>query len=275
MLIDGKEVKSKKIEELKNILNNLNTQLGLAVIQVGDDEASKVYIKQKEKLALELGYKFIHKKYDSNVDEDTLLHDIDILNNDKSIHGILVQMPLPKHLDENKIQNRISYLKDVDGLTYLNSGKLVNNSKGLVPCTPKGIIDLLDYYNIPIEGANAVVVGRSILVGKPIANLLLNRNATVTICHSKTKDLDKITKKADILVVAIGKKWFINKSMIKKDSVIIDVGINRDDGKLYGDVNFDDVKDICKYITPVPGGVGPMTVTELMFNVYEAFCLQK
>ena len=275
MLIDGKEVKSKKIEELKNILNNLNTQLGLAVIQVGDDEASKVYIKQKEKLALELGYKFIHKKYDSNVDEDTLLHDIDILNNDKSIHGILVQMPLPKHLDENKIQNRISSLKDVDGLTYLNSGKLVNNSKGLVPCTPKGIIDLLDYYKIPIEGANAVVVGRSILVGKPIANLLLNRNATVTICHSKTKDLDKITKKADILVVAIGKKWFINKSMIKKDSVIIDVGINRDDGKLYGDVNFDDVKDICKYITPVPGGVGPMTVTELMFNVYEAFCLQK
>ena len=275
MLIDGKEVKSKKIEELKNILNNLNTQLGLAVIQVGDDEASKVYIKQKEKLALELGYKFIHKKYDSNVDEDTLLHDIDILNNDKSIHGILVQMPLPKHLDENKIQNRISYLKDVDGLTYLNSGKLVNNSKGLVPCTPKGIIDLLDYYKIPIEGANAVVIGRSILVGKPIANLLLNRNATVTICHSKTKDLDKITKKADILVVAIGKKWFINKSMIKKDSVIIDVGINRDDGKLYGDVNFDDVKDICKYITPVPGGVGPMTVTELMFNVYEAFCLQK
>ena len=275
MLIDGKEVKSKKIEELKNILNNLNTQLGLAVIQVGDDEASKVYIKQKEKLALELGYKFIHKKYDSNVDEDTLLHDIDILNNDKSIHGILVQMPLPKHLDENKIQNRISSLKDVDGLTYLNSGKLVNNSKGLVPCTPKGIIDLLDYYKIPIEGANAVVIGRSILVGKPIANLLLNRNATVTICHSKTKDLDKITKKADILVVAIGKKWFINKSMIKKDSVIIDVGINRDDGKLYGDVNFDDVKDICKYITPVPGGVGPMTVTELMFNVYEAFCLQK
>ena len=275
MLIDGKEVKSKKIEELKNILNNLNTQLGLAVIQVGDDEASKVYIKQKEKLALELGYKFIHKKYDSDVDESTLLHDIDILNNDNSIHGILVQMPLPKHLDENKIQNSISSLKDVDGLTYLNSGKLVNNSKGLVPCTPKGIIDLLDYYNIPIEGANAVVVGRSILVGKPIANLLLNRNATVTICHSKTKDLEKITKNADILVVAIGKKWFINKSMIKKDSVIIDVGINRCDGKLYGDVNFDDVKDICKYITPVPGGVGPMTVTELMFNVYEAFCLQK
>ena len=275
MLIDGKEVKSKKIEELKNILNNLNTQLGLAVIQVGDDEASKVYIKQKEKLALELGYKFIHKKYDSDVDESTLLHDIDILNNDNSIHGILVQMPLPKHLDENKIQNSISSLKDVDGLTYLNSGKLVNNSKGLVPCTPKGIIDLLDYYNIPIEGANAVVVGRSILVGKPIANLLLNRNATVTICHSKTKDLEKITKNADILVVAIGKKWFINKSMIKKDSVIIDVGINRCDGKLYGDVNFDDVKDKCKYITPVPGGVGPMTVTELMFNVYEAFCLQK
>ena len=275
MLIDGKEVKSKKIEELKNILNNLNTQLGLAVIQVGDDEASKVYIKQKEKLALELGYKFIHKKYDSNVDEDTLLHDIDILNNDKSIHGILVQMPLPKHLDENKIQNRISYLKDVDGLTYLNSGKLVNNSKGLVPCTPKGIIDLLDYYNIPIEGANAVVVGRSILVGKPIANLLLNRNATVTICHSRTKDLSSITKKADILVVAIGKKWFIDKSMIKKDSVIIDVGINRDDGKLYGDVNFDDVKNKCKYITPVPGGVGPMTVTELMFNVFDAYTLQK
>jgi len=275
MLIDGKEVKSKKIEELKNILDKLDTKLGLAVIQVGDDEASNVYIRQKEKLALELGYKFIHKKYDSDVDESTLLHYIDDLNNDNSINGILVQMPLPKHLDENKIQNRISPLKDVDGLTFINAGKLVNNSKGLVPCTPKGIIDLLDYYNIKIEGANAVVVGRSILVGKPIANLLLNRNATVTICHSRTKDIEKITKKADILIVAVGKKWFIDKSMIKKNSVIIDVGINRDDGKLYGDVNFDDVKDKCKYITPVPGGVGPMTVTELMFNVLDAYYLQK
>jgi methylenetetrahydrofolate dehydrogenase (NADP+)/methenyltetrahydrofolate cyclohydrolase len=275
MLIDGKEVKNKKIEELKEIIKGLNTQLGLAVIQVGDDEASIVYIRQKEKLATELGYKFIHKKYDSDVKEEVILDEIDKLNNDKSIHGILVQMPLPKHLDENKIQNRISHLKDVDGLTYINAGKLVNNEKGLVPCTPKGIIDLLDYYKIPIEGANAVVVGRSILVGKPIANMLLNRNATVTICHSRTKDLEKITKKADILVVAIGKKWFINSDMIKKGSTIIDVGINRCDGKLYGDVYFDNVKDKCKYITPVPGGVGPMTVTELMYNVLNAYYLQK
>ena len=273
MIIDGKLVRDKKLEELKKIINKLDRQLGLAVIQVGSDEASNVYIKQKEKYANELGYKFIHLKYDETIGEDILLDKIDELNNDSSIDGILVQMPLPHHLDENKIQNRISSSKDVDGLTYMNAGKLVNNNQGLRPCTPKGIIDLLDYYNIPIEGSNAVVIGRSILVGKPIANLLLNRNATVTICHSKTKDLASITKKADILVVAIGKKWFVDKSMIKKGSTIIDVGINRDDGKLYGDVNFDDVKDKCKYITPVPGGVGPMTVLELMYNVYEAFLL--
>lgn len=273
MIIDGKEVRDKKLEELKVILGKINKQLGLAVIQVGDDEASNVYIRQKEKYALELGYRFVHKKFNSDVSEKEVLEEIDSLNKDDSINGILVQMPLPKHLDAVKIQNKILDTKDVDGLSFINAGKLVNDSSGLVPCTPKGIIDLLDYYKVPIEGSNCVVIGRSILVGKPIANLLLNRNGTVTICHSKTKDLDKITKKADILIVAVGKRHFVNKDMIKRNSVIIDVGINRYEGKLYGDVNFLDVKDKCKYITPVPGGVGPMTVIELMYNVYEAYLI--
>lgn len=272
--MNGKLLREELLTELKEKIKNLPSQLGLCVIQVGEDEASKVYVHQKEKLALELGYKFIHKNFPEDVSQDEVLNYIDDMNSDDSIDGILVQMPLPKHLDEILIQNRIDVCKDVDGLSYLNAGKLSHNVPALVPCTPKGIIDMLDHFNINIEGANAVVLGRSILVGKPIANLLTNRNATVTICHSKTTNVKEYTKNADIIVVAIGKAGYLTKDMVKDGAVVIDVGINRIDGKLYGDVKYDEVSEIASYITPVPGGVGPMTVYELMCNVYEAHNLR-
>ena len=265
--MNGKALRNKKLTELKDKIKNNNLTLGLAVIQVGNDEASNVYVAQKEKLAKELGYKFVHKIFGENVKQDTIIEYINELNNDESIDGILVQMPLPNHLDSSLIQNSIDSYKDVDGLTFINAGRLVQGIPSLVPCTPKGIIDLLDEYNIKIEGSQVVVIGRSVLVGKPIANLLTNRNASVTICHSKTKDIELYTKNADIVIVAVGKANFLKRSMIKKDSVIIDVGINRIDGKLCGDVDFEEVSQIAGFITPVPGGVGPMTVYELMHNV--------
>ncbi len=274
-IIDGKELRKKKLEELKERIKGTKKQLGLAVVQVGHDEASNVYIKQKEKLALELGYYFIHKNFEENVTQEELIKELNILNNDDKVDGIIVQMPLPHHLDASVIQNTISPLKDVDGLTYVNAGKLIQNVDGLVPCTPKGIIDLLDEHEIALEGTNVVVIGRSILVGKPIANLLVNRNATVVLCHSKTKNIAEITKNADIIIVAVGKKHYLTADMVKKDAVVIDVGINRENGKLYGDADFDNLKDICSYITPVPGGVGPMTVYELMNNVHLAYTLRK
>lgn len=274
-LLDGKELRKKKLEELKERIKTVDKQLGLAVVQVGADEASNVYIKQKEKLALELGYYFVHKNFPSEVTQDELISELETLNNDDKVDGIIVQMPLPAHLDASVIQNTISPLKDVDGLTYVNAGKLIQNVNGLVPCTPKGIIDLLDEHEISLEGTNVVVIGRSILVGKPIANLLVNRNATVVLCHSKTKNIAEITRYADIIIVAIGHKHFLTEDMVKKDAVVIDVGINREDGKLYGDADFENIKDKCSYITPVPGGVGPMTVYELMNNVHLAYTLRK
>ena len=271
VIINGRELKEKKLQQIRNNVEDLGTTLGLAVVQVGYNEASKVYIKQKEKAASELGYKYIHKHFPADVTEEELIKEIETLNEDDSIDGILVQMPLPKHLNESVIQNTISPLKDVDGLTYVNAGKLVQNANGLVPCTPKGIIDMLDYHNIGLEGANAVVIGRSILVGKPIATLLSNRNATVVLTHSKTRNLSEITKNADIIIAAVGKAGFVTEDMVKDGAVVIDVGINRVDGKLYGDVDFDRVKDKCSFITPVPGGVGPMTVAMIAKNILKAY----
>ena len=273
--IDGRDLKERKLNDLKFKLDNLGNQLGLAVLQVGEDEASKVYIRQKENAANSLGYTYIHKHFPSDVTQEEVINEIELLNNNDCIDGIIVQMPLPKHLNESDIQNTIDPLKDVDGLTYVNAGKLVQNVPGLVPCTPKGIIDILDNYEIGIEGANVVVIGRSILVGKPIATLLTNRNATVVLTHSKTKDLASITRNADIIIAAVGKANFVTEDMVKDGAVVIDVGINRLDGKLCGDVDYNYVKDKCSYITPVPGGVGPMTVYELMNNVYEAHVLRK
>ena len=268
-IIDGKRISNEMKEELKEEVAKMKKKPKLVVISVGNDPASSVYVKQKEKAALYIGINYEHLHYDS-IKDDALVEVIKKLNKDNSVSGMIVQLPLPKGMDEQKIVNTIIPEKDVDGLTFLNAGLLLNNKKCLASCTPSGIMELLKRENVQLEGANVVVIGRSILVGKPMMNLLINANATVTLCHSKTKDIEKITKKADILIVAIGKKHFITRDMVKRGSVIIDVGINRVDGKLYGDVNFDDVYSKVKKITPVPGGVGPMTVVMLMKNVIEA-----
>ncbi len=274
-LLDGKKVKEKKLKDLKIEVSKLDRPLGLVVIQVGDDPASSVYVRQKSKMAEELGYTFRHVKLPADVSEKELLIEINNLNNDDLVDGILVQMPIPKHLDSKIIQNAINPYKDIDGLTDINMGKLVHNDDALVPCTPKGIMSLLKYYKIDVLGKHVVIVGRSDLVGKPLASLMLNNHATVTLCHSRSKDLAKITKKADILVVAVGKPNLIGRDYIKRGTVVIDVGINRlKDGTLCGDVDFEDVKDKVSYITPVPGGVGQMTVAELGENTYKAYLLR-
>ena len=270
MLLDGKQVKKEILESLKEELLELSRPLGLTVIQVGEDPASKVYVGQKEKMALELGYNFNHIKLDENITEEELLKIIDEINEDELVDGLLVQMPLPKHIDAKKVQNRISPYKDVDGLCDVNAGKLMHNVDTLVPCTPYGIMDMLEHYGIEVEGKNVVVIGRSDLVGKPIAQLMQNANATVTVCHSRTRNLSDYTKMADILIVAIGKANFITGDMIKENAVVVDVGINRVDGKLVGDVDFASTQEIASFITPVPGGVGQMTVAELGRNVLKA-----
>ena len=269
-IIDGKKISGEIKDELKAKVEKMKVKPTLIVISVGDNPASKVYVGQKEKAANYIGLNYEHKHFDSISDEE-LIKVIDKLNKDKSVNGIIVQLPLPDGMNETKIVNTIIPEKDVDGLTYLNAGLLLNDKTSMVSCTPKGIMELLKREKVDLTGANAVVIGRSILVGKPMMNLLINANATVTLCHSKTKDLAKITRKADVLVVAIGKKHFVTKDMVKRGAVVIDVGINRIDGKLYGDVNYDDVYSKVKKITPVPGGVGPMTVVMLMKNVIEAY----
>ena len=273
ILLDGKSLKEKKLLELKDKVSNISDKLCLVVIQVGNNSASDVYVNQKKKMCEFVGYEFIHKKLDVNVSEEELLDIIESYNKDKSVTGILVQMPLPKHINEVVIQNKILYYKDVDGLSDINIGRLVHNKDGLISCTPKGIVSLLDYYNIDISGKHVVIVGRSNLVGRPLASLMLNRDATVTITHSKTLNLEYYTKNADILIVAVGKKHLITADMVSEGSVVVDVGISRGNNKLYGDVDFDGVKDKVSYISPVPGGVGPMTVYSLAQNVYQAYLL--
>ena len=272
-IIDGKKVSLELKEELIKKVSLLDKKLTLVVISVGNDEASRVYVKQKEKMALKVGYDFLNLHFDL-IEENDLIKKIEELNNAPKITGIIVQLPLPGYLNKDNILNKISPLKDVDGLTNNNLLKLVKKQEGLVPCTPKGIISLLDYYKIDVVGKNVVIVGRSELVGLPLFHLLLNKNATVTLCHSKTKDLKYYTKEADILIVAVGKSEFITPDMIKENACLIDVGINRVDGKLYGDCDRNCI-DKSSLITPVPGGVGPMTVISLMENVYLANELQK
>lgn len=270
-LIDGKKISAELREKIKKQIKDHCISVGLAVILVGDDPASKVYVSNKEKACADVGIRSYRYLFDAAVEEKEILDKIRELNSDDSIHGILVQLPLPKHLNERKILNCIDPKKDVDGFSPYQIGKLLLGEDCLVSCTPQGIIRLLDAYDIDISGKNAVVVGRSNIVGKPVSLLLLQRNATVSICHSKTENLTDYTRKADILVVAIGKERFITEDMVKEGAVVIDVGINRGkDGKLHGDVDFESVSGKCSYITPVPGGVGPMTITSLLLNTIKA-----
>lgn len=273
-ILDGKKLKEKTLESIKKETSSLKGIPTLCVIQIGNNEASNVYIKQKQKMCDFVGYNFIHKKLENTISEEILLSEIEKLNNDKYVNGILIQMPIPNHLNPKTIQNKVSPLKDVDGLNDKNIINLINNKNGLFPCTACGVIELLKEYKVPIEGSNVVVVGRSFLVGTPLFFMLENLNATVTLCHSKTKNLKNITKRADILIIAVGKKHIITEDMIKEDSTVIDVGINKIDNKLYGDVDFEKIKDKVKMITPVPGGVGPMTIAMLAQNVLKAYKMQ-
>lgn len=273
-LIDGKAISAKVKEEVKNEAAQL-TEKGvvpcLAVILVGDDKASQTYVNSKEKACKACGIRSLKYTLEANTSESALIDLIQSLNENDEVDGILVQLPLPKHIDENKILEKISCEKDVDGFHAVNVGRLVSGLDGFVPCTPCGIMRLFKEYGIEVSGKNAVVIGRSNIVGKPMANLLLNANATVTVTHSKTQNLAKITKDADIIVVAIGKPNFLKADMVKNGAVVIDVGINRlENNKLVGDVDFENVANKCSFITPVPGGVGPMTIAMLLKNTIKS-----
>ncbi|MEG1704981.1 MAG: tetrahydrofolate dehydrogenase/cyclohydrolase catalytic domain-containing protein [Clostridia bacterium] len=271
MIIDVKTiVKNKKEELIKKIdkLKENNIVPKLVLICASDDKASEIYVSKKRNMCKEVGIEEEEFLFDTLVTTDKIIGVIKKLNDDISVDGILVQLPLYKHLDENKILNSISPCKDVDGLHPLNLGRLFANESGIVSCTPKGIMTVLDDLNIHIAGSNVVVIGRSILVGKPIAALLLNRNATVTICHSKTENLKLFTLNADILIVAVGKPKIITDDMVKEGSIVIDVGINRtENGKIIGDVDTENVNKVAKFTTPVPGGIGLTTVLSLLENV--------
>lgn len=273
-IIDGKELAKHIREELKEEVKELkNAEIypKLAVIMVGDDPASKVYVRNKSRACEDVGIEYEEYLLPAKTTREELLELIEKLNNDERVHGILVQSPLPEGLDANEAFRTILPKKDVDGFHPVNVGKLSLNQDCFVSCTPYGIIKMLETYNIPIEGANAVIIGRSNIVGKPLAQCLLNKNATVTICHSKTKNLKEITKKADILIAAIGKPKFVTEDMVKENATVIDVGINRnEEGKLVGDTDFENIKEKVSFITPVPGGVGPMTIAMLMYNVVKA-----
>ena len=273
-ILDGKNVSAQVKERVKNEalnLKNKGIEPALAVILVGEDKASQTYVEAKEKACNLCEIKSVMHRLSESTTQSELIALIDVLNLDDGIDGILVQLPLPKHIDTNKILETISPAKDVDGFAAINVGKLASGLDGFVPCTPLGIMEIFKAYDINLEGKNAVVIGRSNIVGKPMANLLLNANATVTVTHSKTRNLKEICAGADILVAAIGRADFVTADMVKEGAVVIDVGINRmDDGKLKGDVKFDEVAPKCSFITPVPGGVGPMTIAMLLSNTIKS-----
>lgn len=279
-IINGKEISNKlrenlkkEIEQLKNIQN---LQPSLAVIIVGGDSAAKIYVSNKKRACEEIGIKSYEFALPADTSEHELLNLIDSLNNRGDINGILVQMPLPAHINEKKVIEHINPIKDVDAFHEINVGKIMTNNFKFLPCTPAGIVCLLDESGIEISGKRCVIIGRSNIVGKPLAMLMLHRNATVTICHSKTQNLSEICKTADILISAVGMAKLVTCDMVKPGAVVIDVGINRcENGKLCGDVDFENVKNIASYITPVPGGVGPMTISMLMKNTITAALLQK
>lgn len=272
-ILDGKMVANKLKDKIKVAIDGLEIKPGLAVICIGDDPASRLYVELKHKLCQELGIYVEEYSFENSVSEDTILDLIDELNLSEKIHGILLQTPIPYHLNVLNLFNRISPQKDIDGFNPINVGRLAQGQDTFVPCTPLGIMHILKEYGIEIEGKNCVVIGRSNIVGRPMAHLLINENGTVTICHSKTKNLASITKNADILIVAVGKPGFVTEDMIKDGAIVVDVGINRVDGskKISGDVDFDNVKNKCSFITPVPGGIGPMTIITLIENLLKAY----
>ena len=272
-IIDGKLVSAKVKEQVRNEVTALKEQgitPGLAVIIVGDDPASRVYVNNKKKACADVGFYSEEYALPAQTTMEQLLGLIDELNTRKDINGILCQLPLPKHLDEKEVINRIDSSKDVDAFSPVNVGKITIGEYDFLPCTPAGVMELLAHYNISAEGKNCVVIGRSNIVGKPMALLLLHQNGTVTVCHSRTQNLADVCKNADILVAAVGKANFVTADMVKDGAVVIDVGMNRLDGKLCGDVKFDEVSEKASYITPVPGGVGPMTIGMLMKNTLKA-----
>lgn len=273
-LINGKELAKKIRMELKEEVEELKQQgikPKLAVIMVGDDKASAVYVRNKSKACEEIGIEFEEFLLESTITQEYLINLIKELNNREDINGILLQSPIPEGLDIREAFNTIDYRKDVDGFNPINVGKLSIGEDSFISCTPYGVIKMLEEYNIPIEGKRAVIIGRSNIVGKPLIQCLLNKNATVTVCHSKTKNIEEITSKADILIAALGKPKFVTSNMVKAGAVVIDVGINRnEEGKLVGDVDFENVSKKVSYITPVPGGVGPMTIAMLMYNVVKS-----
>lgn len=278
--INGKEIsdkfRKKLKEEVLNLKNAQNLQPSLAVIIVGDDAASKIYVRNKKRACEEIGIKSYEFALPTNTSENELLNLIDSLNKRSDVNGILVQMPLPPHINEKKIIEHINPIKDVDAFHEINVGKIMTGNFKFLPCTPAGIIHLLDETKIEISGKHCVIIGRSNIVGKPLAMLMLHRDATVTVCHSKTQNLTEICKTADILIAAVGKANFVTRKMIKPGAVVIDVGINRcENGKLCGDVDFENLKNIASYITPVPGGVGPMTISMLLKNTVTAALMQK
>ncbi len=275
-IIDGKLISQQVKDEVKEKAAKLKESKGievcLAVILVGSDPASQVYVRNKKKACEYVGFKSLSYELPEETTQEELLQLIDKLNNDETVHGILVQMPVPEHIDEKAVIDAISPKKDVDGFHPMNVGALCIGEPGFVSCTPAGIIQLLKRSNIDISGKECVIVGRSNIVGKPLALLMLRENATVTIAHSKTKNLNEVCKRADILIAAVGKAKMITEDYVKEGAVVIDVGINRnqDTGKLCGDVDFEGVSEKCSYITPVPGGVGPMTIAMLMNNCLES-----
>ena len=272
-IIDGKSIAlavRQGLEPRVEALKAKGVTPGLTVVVVGDDPASAIYVRNKERASQKLGMNGTVLRMPGETTQEELLTVVRKLNADDSIHGILVQLPLPKHIDEHAILREIDPDKDVDGFHAMNAGRLLNGEKGFVACTPKGVMRLLETTGVDLNGKNAVVVGRSNIVGKPMALLLLQKNCTVTIAHSRTRNLADVTRSADILVVAVGRAGMITGDMIKPGAIVMDVGINRVDGKVVGDVDFESAKEVASYITPVPGGVGAMTIAMLMENVVEA-----
>lgn len=273
-IIDGVYASKILKDNIKREISKRNIKPTLAVIQIGDNSASNIYIRNKQKACSYVGMDFKYIKFDKNISSDIVVDEIKKLNLDNSINGILVQLPIPKNFDEGKIINCISPVKDVDGLTYQNVGNLVLGNDGLVPCTPSAVMQLLKMYNVNLEGKMVCLIGRSNLVGRPLIQLLLRKNATVSIIHSKSKNIKDYTKRADVLIVAAGHPNLITSDMVKKNSIVIDVGINKENNVLCGDVDFEKVKKKAFLITPVPGGVGPMTVACLLKNTLKAYNIQ-